>query len=137
MDILYILYSEIYYEPLYKTYVNILTLNKEPHGELKKYTKHIRLLSPSTKEEVINSAYCTYALSSNLISSNLISSNLISSNLINTITLSNFMTLEQLDDFTEFIINNNYIINNTLTQHYKEFSYNTRKKLIYVFMLKI
>jgi len=127
MDILYILYSEIYYEPLYKTYVNILTLNKEPHGELKKYTKHIRLISPSTKEEVINSAYCTYAISSSLISSSL----------INSITLSNFMTLEQLDEFTEFIINNNYIINNTLTQHYKEFFYNTRKKLIYVFMLKI
>jgi len=124
MDILYILYSEIYYEPLYKTYVNILTLNKEPHGELKKYTKHIRLISPSTKEEVINSAYCTYALSSNLITSS------------NSITLTNFMTLEQLDEFTEFIINNNYIINNTLTQHYKEFFYNTRKKLIYVFMLK-
>ena len=128
MDILYILYSEIYYEPLYKTYVNILTLNKEPHGELKKYTKHIRLISPSTKEEVINSAYCTYALSSNLITS---------SNSITLTTLTNFMTLEQLDEFTEFIINNNYIINNTLTQHYKEFFYNTRKKLIYVFMLKI
>jgi len=94
MNILYILYSEIYYEPLYKTYVNILTLNKEPHGELKKYTKHIRLISPSTKEEVINSAYCTYALSSNLITSS------------NSITMSNFMTLEQLDEFTEFIINN-------------------------------
>jgi hypothetical protein len=122
MDIIYILYSEIYYEPLYKTYVNILTLNKEPHGELKKYTKHIRLISPSTKEEVINSAYCTYALSTSLI---------------NVTSLTNFMTLEQLDDFTEFIINNNYIINNTLTQQYKEFFYNTRKKLIYVFMLKI
>jgi hypothetical protein len=121
MNILYILYSEIYYEPLYKTYVNILTLNKEPHGELKKYTKHIRLISPSTKEEVINSAYCTYALSSNLI---------------NLITSSNFITLEQLDQFTEFIINNNYIINNTLAQQYKEFFNNTRKKLIYVFMLK-
>jgi hypothetical protein len=122
MDFIYILYSEIYYEPLYKTYVNILTLNKEPLGELQKYTKHIRLISPSTKEEVINSAYCTYALSTSLV---------------NTRTLSNFMTLEQLDEFTEFIINNNYIINNTLTQHYKEFFYNTRKKLIYVFMLKI
>jgi hypothetical protein len=124
MNILYILYSEIYYEPLYKTYVNILTLNKEPHGELKKYTKHIRLISPSTKEDVINSAYCTYALSTNLITSS------------NLITLSNFITLEQLDQFTEFIINNNYIINNTLTQCYKEFYFNTRKKLIYVFMLK-
>jgi hypothetical protein len=124
MDIIYILYSEIYYEPLYKTYVNILTLNKEPHGELKKYTKHIRLISPSTKEDVINSAYCTYALSTNLITSS------------NLITLSNFITLEQLDAFTEFIINNNYIINNTLTQCYKEFYFNTRKKLIYVFMIK-
>ena len=121
MDYIYILYSEIYYEPLYKTYLVILTLNKEPHGELKKYTKHIRLISPSTKEEVINSAYCTYALSANI------------SNLSN---VSNLLTLEQLDVFTEFIINNNYIINNTLTQQYKEFFYNNKKKLIYVFMLK-
>lgn len=121
MDLIYILYSEIYYEPLYKTYVIILTLNKEPHGELKKYTKHIRLTSPSTKEEVINSAYCTYAISASL------------SNISN---ISNVLTLEQLDVFTEFIINNNYIINNTLTQQYKEVFNNNKKKLIYVFMLK-
>ena len=121
MDLIYILYSEIYYEPLYKTYVIILTLNKEPLGELKKHTKHIRLTSPSTKEEVINSAYCTYAISASL------------SNVSN---ISNVLTLEQLDVFTEFIINNNYIINNTLTQQYKEVFNNNKKKLIYVFMLK-
>lgn len=121
MDLIYILYSEIYYEPLYKTYVIILTLNKEPLGELKKHTKHIRLTSPSTKEEVINSAYCTYAISASL------------SNISN---ISNVLTLEQLDVFTEFIINNNYIINNTLTQQYKEVFNNNKKKLIYVFMLK-
>lgn len=121
MDLIYILYSEIYYEPLYKTYVIILTLNKEPHGELKKHTKHIRLTSPSTKEEVINSAYCIYAISASL------------SNVSN---ISNVLTLEQLDVFTEFIINNNYIINNTLTQQYKEVYNNNKKKLIYVFMLK-
>ena len=121
MDLIYILYSEIYYEPLYKTYVIILTLNKEPLGELKKHTKHIRLTSPSTKEEVINSAYCTYAISASL------------SNVSN---ISNVLTLEQLDVFTEFIINNNYIINNTLTQQYKEVYNNNKKKLIYVFMLK-
>ena len=127
MDFIYILYSEIYYEPLYKTYLVILTLNKEPHGELKKYTKHIRLISPSTKEEVINSAYCTYAVTANI-------SNI--SNVSNVSNVSNLLTLEQLDVFTEFIINNNYIINNTLTQQYKEFFYNNKKKLIYVFMLK-
>lgn len=121
MELIYILYSEIYYEPLYKTYVIILTLNKEPLGELKKHTKHIRLTSPSTKEEVINSAYCTYAISASL------------SNVSN---ISNVLTLEQLDVFTEFIINNNYIINNTLTQQYKEVFNNNKKKLIYVFMLK-
>ena len=127
MDLIYILYSEIYYEPLYKTYVIILTLNKEPHGELKKHTKHIRLTSPSTKEEVINSAYCTYAISASL-------SNV--SNISNISNISNVLTLEQLDVFTEFIINNNYIINNTLTQQYKEVFNNNKKKLIYVFMLK-
>jgi hypothetical protein len=122
MESIYILYSEIYYEPLYNIYVNILTLNKEPDGQLKKYTKHIRINSPSTKEETLINTYCTYAISSNL-----------SNNSKNNNT--NLMTLEQLDDFTQFIINNNYIINNNITQLYKDVLYNNKKKLIYAFML--
>lgn len=121
MGSIYILYSEIYYEPLYKTYVNILTLNKEPNGELQKYTKYIRVTSPSTKEETLINTYCTYAISSNLSNNN---------------SKHNLMTLEQLDDFTQFIINNNYSINNVITQLYKDVLYSNKKKPLYAFMLK-
>ena len=124
MESVYILYSEIYYEPLYKKYFTILTLNKEPNGELKKYITHIRVTSPSTKEETLNSAYCIITISTNL-----------PNNKTNNNT--NNMTLEQLDDFTEFIINNNYIINNIITQQYKNvLSINNNKRPIYAFTLK-
>ena len=46
------------------------------------------------------------------------------------------MTLEQLDDFTQFIINNNYSINNVITQLYKDLLYSNKKKPLYAFMLK-
>jgi len=129
MEYVYILYSEIYYEPLYKKYFTILTLNKEPNGELKKYTKHIRVTSPSTKEETLNSAYCIIAISA-ISTISAISANLSNNSM-------NLMTLEQLDDFTQFIINNNYIINNTITQLYKNvLSINNKKRPIYAFMLK-
>ena len=134
MGSIYILYSEIYYEPLYKTYVNILTLNREPDGELKKYTKHIRVTSPSTKEETLINTYCTYAISCNLSNNNNNNNNSNNSNSKNNSI--NLMTLEQLDDFTQFIINNNYIINNVITQLYKDVLYNNKKKLIYAFMLE-
>jgi len=124
MGSIYMLYSEIYYEPLYKTYINILTLNREPNGELQKYTKHIRVTSPSTKEETLINTYCTYAISCNLSNNNSKNNSI------------NLMTLEQLDDFTQFIINNNYIINNVITQLYKDVLYNNKKKLIYAFMLE-
>ena len=124
MESVYILYSEIYYEPLYKKYFTILTLNKEPNGELKKYIKHIRVTSPSTKEETLNSAYCIIAISTNLPNNK-------------TNNKTNNMTLEQLDDFTQFIINNNYIINNIITQQYKNvLSINNNKRPIYAFTLK-
>jgi hypothetical protein len=128
MESVYILYSEIYYEPLYKKYFTILTLNKEPNGELKKYIKHIRVTSPSTKEETLNSAYCIIAISTNLPNNK-------TNNKTNNNT--NNITLEQLDDFTEFIINNNYIINNIITQQYKNvLSINNNKRPIYAFTLK-
>ena len=123
MGSIYILYSEIYYEQLYEKYVTLLTLNKEPLGELKKYTKYIRIISPSTKEETHNTSYCSYALSANL-------SNTSRNNNIN------LMTVDQLDEFTQFIINNNYIINNELTQIYKNILYNNNKRIIYAFVLK-
>lgn len=126
MVTIYILYSEIYYEPYIKTYFNILTLNKEPDGELKKYTKHIRITRQSTNDEKLSAANCGYAISNTLSNT--------SNTLSNTSNNINLMTLEQLDDFTQFIITNNYIINDTLTQIHKNIGYNN-KRLIYAFEL--
>jgi hypothetical protein len=47
------------------------------------------------------------------------------------------MTQEQLDEFTQFILNNNYVINDVVTQIYKNNLYNKNKKVIYAFMLNI
>ena len=124
MTSIIILYSEIYYEPLYEKYANILTLNKEPDGELKKYTKNIRITRPSTNESTINKTYCSYGIS-NTLSNNSTNYNI------------NLMTQEQLDDFTQFILNNNYVINDALTQIYKNMLYNNNKRVIYAFMLEI
>ena len=124
MTSIIILYSEIYYEPLYEKYANILTLNKEPDGELKKYTKNIRITRPSTNEATINKTYCSYGIS-NTLSNNSTNYNI------------NLMTQEQLDDFTQFILNNNYVINDALTQIYKNMLYNNNKRVIYAFMLEI
>ena len=120
MDTIHILYSEIYYDQLYEKYYNILTLNKEPLGELKKYTKLLRITNSSTKGDTYNGSYCSYAISGNL------------SNTSNNI---NVLTLDQLDDFTQFIINNNYSISNEITQIYKNVLYNN-KRIIYAFLLK-
>jgi len=122
MSSIYILYSEIYYEPLYKTYFNILSLNKEPHGELNKYTKHIRVTSPSTKEETLVTSYCTYAISTNLL------------NTTNHNSSINIMRLEELEELTQFILNNNYVINDVITQMYKSVLPKTNnKRIIYAF----
>ena len=40
------------------------------------------------------------------------------------------------DDFTQFIINNNYSISNEITQIYKNVLYNNNKRIIYAFLLK-
>ena len=124
MTSIIVLYSEIYYEPLCEKYSTLLTLNKEPDGELKKYTKNIRITRPSTNEDTINKTYCSYGIS-NTLSNNTTNSSI------------NLMTQEQLDEFTQFILNNNYIINDVVTQIYKNNLYNKNKKVIYAFMLNI
>ena len=51
---LYVLYSEINYDSLCKEYQNILTINKQPEGTLKDYTKLINITIPSTNETYTN-----------------------------------------------------------------------------------
>ena len=124
---LYVLYSEINYDSLCKEYQNILTINKQPEGTLKDYTKLINITIPSTNETYTKQ--CTFAILNNLLNN--------SNNSNNSNKYSNLLMLENLNDFTEFLINNNYIIDNTITKIYKNnSSINFKsKKLIYSFKI--
>ena len=123
---LYLLYNNIIYDPHHKEYINILTLNKNPEGPLKNYTKLTSLTKPLTGDLTTSTKECYIVINNRCINNQC----------INNQCINTFLTLNDLNEFTEFLINNNYIINNTLTQQYKEVFNNNKKKLIYVFMLK-
>jgi len=128
----YMLYNEINYDSLCKEYYNILTLNKQPEGTLKDYTKLINITMPSTNETY--NSRCTIAITNNLLNINNHNHN--HTNNIN--KYSNLLMLEDLNDLTEFLINNNYIIDNSITKIYKNTnSYNNSKKIIYSFKITL
>jgi len=119
------LYNEINYDSLCKEYYNILTLNKEPQGILKNYTKLINITMPSANETY--NTRCSIAIVNNI------------SNHINiTNKYSNLLMLEDLNELTEFLINNNYIIDNAITKLYNNTNNNhNSKKLIYSFKITL
>lgn len=130
----YMLYNEINYDSVCKEYYNILTLNKQPEGTLKEYTKFINITIPSTNETY--NKQCTIAILNTLLTTH------------NTNRKhSNILMLEDLNDFTEYLINNNYTIDNSITKLYKNANYNNSqnnsytyinsKKLIYSFKITL
>lgn len=130
---LYMLYNEINYNSLCKEYYNILTLNKQPEGPLKEHTKTINITIPSTNETY--NKQCTIAIENSVLTSN--TSNT-SNNKYN--KHSNLLMLEDLNDLTEFLINNNYTIDNSITKIYKNTNTNTNinsKKLLYIFKITL
>lgn len=127
---LYMLYNEINYNSLCKEYYNILTLNKQPEGPLKEHTKTINITIPSTNETY--NKQCTIAIENSVLTSNT------SNNKYN--KHSNLLMLEDLNDLTEFLINNNYTIDNSITKIYKNTNTNTNinsKKLLYIFKITL
>ena len=138
---LYLLYNEIYYDNYCKEYFNILTINKEPEGELKKYIKLTSITSPSTKQNTLIHKHCTYTISDNLLDANQNINNTNSKTCCN--KSNNFLTLENINEFTEFLINNNYTIDNSITKIYKinnicsNFSSNNSKKILYSFKITL
>ena len=125
---IYLLYNTIYYDSLYKEYYNILTLNKQPEGALKTYTKVISISNQSTND--FKNSICAIALSNNLSNNHSIANKY----------CSNLLTLEDLSEFTEFIINNNYEIIDSITLHnisINNSSNNNSKKVIYSFKITI
>ena len=133
---LYLLYNEIIYDPLCNNYYNILTLNKHPEGALKPYTKLMSLTKPYTGDLITSTKECAIVINNNI--TNNITSNSSSS------SSSSILTLDDLNEFTEFLINNNYVItdysnnNNNNNNNYNNNSNNNNsKKIIYSFKITL
>lgn len=122
---LYMLCSEIYYDSLCKEYYNILTLNKEPEGILKNHIKFIKIDYQSTNQTY--KKQCTIAIVNSVLNNH---------NNHNHNKYNNLLMLEDLNDLTEFLINNDYIIDNSITKIYKNTNMNS-KKLIYSFKITL
>ena len=128
----YMLYNEINYDSLCKEYYNILTLNKEPQGILKDYTKLINITMPSTNDTY--NTRCTIAIVNNFLNNHNHNYNHIS----NSNKYNNLLMLEDLNELTEFLINNDYIIDNSITKLYNNTNSNhNSKKLIYSFKITL
>ena len=127
---LYLLYTEIYYNPICKEYYNILTINKQPEGELKNYTKLISIIGRQTIDN-----HCTFAISNTLLNNNS-NYNSSSSNKYYK-NYNNLLTLDDLNELTEFLINNNYMIDYAITKIYKNSTNNFKKNLIYSFKITL
>lgn len=123
---LYMLYNEINYDSLCKEYYNILTLNKQPQGTLKDYTKLINITIPSTNQNY--NKQCSIAIVNKFLNTN-----------NSTNKYNNLLKLEDLNEFTEFLIANDYIIDNSITKLYKNNSFTNfnLKKLIYSFKITL
>jgi len=117
--------SEIYYDSLCKEYYNILTLNKEPEGILKNHIKFIKIDYQSTNQTY--NKQCTIAIVNSVLNNH---------NHNNHNKYNNLLMLEDLNDLTEFLINNDYIIDNSITKIYKNTNMNS-KKLIYSFKITL
>jgi hypothetical protein len=133
---LYLLYNEIIYDQLCNNYVNILTLNKSPEGALKPYTKLMALTKPYTRDLITTTKECAIVIN-NSITNNITSFSNSNSN-SNCNSNSNILTLNDLNEFTEFLINNNYIITeHSYSNNATNNASNNTKKIIYSFKITL
>ena len=100
---LYLLYNEIIYDPLCNNYVNILTLNKNPEGMLNPYTKLMTLTKPYSRD--LLTTQCSIVINNSLLNNEVTNNKSFSPSS----SLNSILTLNELNEFTEFLINNNYI----------------------------
>ena len=124
---LYLLYNNIIYDPHHKEYINILTLNKNPEGPLKNYTKLTSLTKPLTGDLTTSTKECYIVINNQCINNQCINNQCINNQCINT-----FLTLNDLNEFTEFLINNNYIITDNATSNNANF-----KNILYSFKINL
>ena len=110
----YNLYIEPYYDSV-SNYYHILTINKEPYGPLSSFIKLMSIKNVSTKINLANQSYCAYAIKNSILT------NITHSNL-------QVCTLDDITEVYDFLINNNYIIDDTLSSTLS--NYNSKKILL-------
>ena len=112
------LFLENYYDFHNTNYYQILTLNNIPSGPFKSYIKQISIKNV-TKINTDNTNYCSYVITKSILNSNSNSK----ANITNFINNKfNYCTIEDITQVYDFLINNNYTINNELTNIIKSFS---------------
>jgi len=116
------LFLENYYDFHNTSYYQILTLNNIPNGPLKNHIKLISMKNVSTINNA-NTNYCSYVINKNILINNSNSNSNSNSNITNFINNKfNYCTIEDITQVYDFLINNNYTINNELTNIIKSFS---------------
>ena len=101
------LFITIYYNNIDNNYYKLLSLNKIPNGPLKKYVNNISVTNPSTKINKSKENYCILAINSSILTTNY------SNNNFNKYI--NLCTIDDITEIYEFLINNNYVVNNELS----------------------
>ena len=127
---LYLLYNEIIYDPLCNNYVNILTLNKNPEGMLNPYTKLMTLTKPYSRD--LLTTQCSIVINNSLLNNEVTNNKSFSPSS----SLNSILTLNELNEFTEFLINNNYIITD-YSNNANCYNANSSKKIIYSFKITL
>lgn len=107
------LFLENYYDFHNTSYYQILTLSNIPNGPLKDYIKQISIKNISKIN--MNTNYCSYVITKNILNTNTNITNFINSKF-------DYCTIEDITQVYDFLINNNYNINNELTNIIKSFS---------------
>ena len=122
------LFIEIYYNNYDNNYYHILSLNKTPSGPLREYILSKSFTNPSSKIKKSRENYCILTISKSILD-------------INNYSANDICTIDDLSEIYEFLINNNYTINNDLNNIFLNMSlninYNNNKKLLTTFNYKI
>ena len=123
---IYNLYSSIYYDNLSNKYYELLNIDRKPEGNLNNYIKIKNIINPSSKRERLIDNSCIFTINKSILNDSSISTNgeinYIESKYINEITIN------ELHLLYNFLINNNYSIDNNLSVLNEKFITNIDNK---------
>ena len=111
-------------EPFYDnniTYYHILTINKQPKGSLANYITLIPIKNVSTKINIANQNYCSFAIKKSILGSTYNDK-------------LDICTIDNIINIIDFLTNNNYTIDESVTNILSNIK---SKKLVFNFKYKI